>query len=296
VALTKAEIRIVQANMLGAVLSNLLLVSVPMPIWNRTLIQPQGLGCSFIVGGCVQDCYFNGSAAQTMSFLMVVASVSLIIPTALNLAFDNKGTIDSTSDILILSRGTSIILLTLYVLYLYFQLETHSKFFEQTKSNVQPKDAGARRGEKEQALSPKAAVAALLVITVAIAVCADYLVGTVDDLVQTLHINKNFIGLIILPIVGNAAEQVTAVAAAAKGKADLALGVAIGSSMQIALFVTPSLVVLGWIINQPMSLCFEPFDAIVFFLSVLVVCGLISDGESNYLEGSMLVGTYAAFS
>jgi len=281
--------------MLGAVLSNLLLVSASIHIRNMTLIRPQGLGCSFIAGGYAQDCYFNSTAAQTMSSLMVVASVSLVIPAALSMAFDKKGTVDPLNDILILSRGTSIILLILYMLYLYFQLETHSRFFEQINENDQPKDTDARKVEK-RALSPKAAVAALFVITLAIAVCADYLVSTVDDLVETLHINRNFIGLIILPIVGNAAEQVTAITAAAKGKADLALGVALGSSMQIALFVTPSLVILGWIINQPMNLCFESFDAVVFFLSVLVVCGLIPDGESNYLEGSMMVGTYAPLS
>jgi Ca2+:H+ antiporter len=100
--------------------------------------------------------------------------------------------------------------------------------------------------------------------------------------------------LIILPIVANAAEQVTAVVAAAKDKMDLALGVAIGGSLHIALFITPSLVILGWIIGQPMSLSFDTFDAVVFFLSVLVVTGLVSDGESNYLEGAMLVGTYVA--
>jgi Ca2+:H+ antiporter len=256
----------------------------------------QGLGCSFIAGGYSQDCYFNSTAAQTMSSLMVVASVSLVIPAALNMAFDKKGAADPLNDILILSRGTSIILLILYMLYLYFQLETHSRFFEQTNANDEPKDTDVRKEEKEYVLSPKAAVVALFVITLAIAVCADYLVSTVDDLVQTLHINRNFIGLIILPIVGNAAEQASAITAAAKGKADLALGVALGSSMQIALFVTPSLVILGWIINQPMNLCFESFDAVVFFLSVLVVCGLVPDGESNYLEGSMMVGTYVSLS
>jgi Ca2+:H+ antiporter len=226
-----------------------------------------------------------------MGSLMVVASTSLIIPAALNMAFDNKGT--TSNGILILSRGTSIVLLILYVLYLYFQFQTHSRLFEQADANVQPEHTDARREKQEYALPPQAALAALLAITISIAVCAEYLVGTIDDLAHTLHINKTFIGMIILPVVGNAAEQVTAVVAAAKDKLDLALGVALGSSLQIALFVTPSLVVLGWIINQPMSLCFEPFDAVVFFLSVLVVNGLVSDGESNYLEGAMLVGTYA---
>ncbi|KAL2037108.1 hypothetical protein N7G274_010104 [Stereocaulon virgatum] len=277
VALTRGEIRIVQANMLGAILSNLLL----------------GLGSCFLVGGFRRDCRFNATAAQTMGSLMVVASMSLVIPAALNMAFDHTTMTRSPNDILVLSRGTSIVLLILYVTWLYFQFQTHSRLFEQTNANVDSGHADARKGKQDDALSPQAAGIALLTTTIMIAVCAEYLVSTIDGLVHTLGINKIFVGLIILPLVGNAPEQVTAVAAAAKNEVDLALGVALGSSLQIALFVTPFLVVVGWIINQPMSLCFEPFDAVVFFLSVLVVNSLIADGETNYLEGAMLVGTYA---
>ena len=227
-----------------------------------------------------------------MGSLMVVASMSLVIPAALNMAFDHTTMTRSPNDILVLSRGTSIVLLTLYVTYLYFQFNTHAKLFEQTKEEIDPGCANAAAKGKEENLSPQAAITSLFATTIIIAICAEYLVGTIDGLVHALGINKIFVGLIILPIVGNAPEQVTAVAAAAKNEVDLALGVALGSSLQIALFVTPALVVVGWIINQPMSLCFEPFDAVVFFLSVLVVNSLVADGESNYLEGAMLVGTY----
>ncbi len=103
------------------------------------------------------------------------------------------------------------------------------------------------------------------------AVCAEYLVDSIDALVESAHISKTFIGLVLLPIVGNAAEHVTAVVVALKDKMDLAMGVAIGSSMQIALLVTPFLVILGWIIDVPMSLHFETFETMVFFLSVLTV-------------------------
>ena len=231
-----------------------------------------------------------------MGSLMVVASMSLVIPAALNMAFDHTTMTRSPNDILVLSRGTSIVLLTLYVTYLYFQFNTHANLFEQTKDDIDPGCANAPARGKEENLSPQAAIISLFATTITIAICAEYLVGTIDGLVHALGINKIFVGLIILPIVGNAPEQVTAVAAAAKNKVDLALGVALGSSLQIALFVTPALVVVGWIVNQPMSLCFEPFDAVVFFLSVLVVNSLVADGESNYLEGAMLVGTYVTHS
>jgi len=190
-------------------------------------------------------------------------------------------------NILILSHGTAIIMLILYVLYLFFQLKTHSYIFDE-------EDQGDDGDEPEEAqiLSPWAAGIALVVVTVMVAVCAEYLVDSIDAIVQTAHISKTFIGLILLPIVGNAAEHVTAVVVSLKNKMDLAIGVAIGSSLQIALGVTPFLVILGWIIGQPMTLHFETFETVVFFLSVLVVNYLIQDGKSNYLEGAMLVGTY----
>ncbi|KAF8249952.1 Calcium/proton exchanger [Wilcoxina mikolae CBS 423.85] len=276
VALIRGEIRIVQASMLGAILSNILL----------------GLGCSIIAGGYGRDCHFNATAASTMSSLMAMASASLIIPAALQVAFDSNETGDSLNSILVLSRGTSIVLFTLYIMYLYFQLKTHTRLFEQNKTDFQQDKVDVQREDEKRVLSPPVAVLTLFAISIAIAVCAEYLVGTIDDIVRTLHVNKTFISLILLPSVGNAAEHITAIVAASKDKMDLAINVAIGSSIQIALLVTPSLVLLGWIIDQPMSLYFEPFDTVVFFLSLLVVSMLIQDGESNYFEGAMIVGMY----
>jgi Ca2+:H+ antiporter len=123
-----------------------------------------------------------------------------------------------------------------------------------------------------------------------IAICGEYIVDSIDEVVETLHINKTFISLILLPLLVNASEYVSAIHAAYKGKMDLSIEVAIGGSLQIALFVIPALVIVGWIIKQPMNLAFEPFGAVVFFLSVIVVEGLVADGNSNYLEGAMLVG------
>lgn len=190
---------------------------------------------------------------------------------------------DSESNILILSHGTAIILLILYVMYLVFQLRTHAVLFD-GESQAVSEDHVA----EEPQMSPWAAAAVLIVVTIAVAVCAEYLVDSIDALTETVHISKTFVGLILLPIVGNAAEHVTAIVVAVKDKMDLAMGVAIGSSMQIALLVTPFLVILGWIMGKPMTLHFETFETVVFFLSVLVVTYVIQDGKSNYLEGSMV--------
>jgi Ca2+:H+ antiporter len=210
-------------------------------------------------------------------------SASLIIPAALSAALtDSK--VNSKLTILELSRGTSIILLILYVLYLFFQLKTHSQIFDEEQQDSDDP-------EEPRILSPISAGVALLLVTLLVAVCAEYLVDSIESVVESTGMSRTFIGLILLPIVGNAAEHVTACIVAAKGKMDLAIGVAIGSSLQIALFVTPSLVILGWIIGQDMSLKFQGFETVVFFISVLVVNYLIQDGKSNYLEGAMCIGT-----
>ncbi|KAL9080691.1 MAG: hypothetical protein Q9157_000578 [Trypethelium eluteriae] len=270
-ALTQGQIRIVQSSMLGSILSNILLV----------------LGCCFIAGGVTRsEQNFNSTVASTMSSLMAVASASLIIPATLYAALSTSKS-SSQENILILSHGTAIILLLLYILYLFFQLKTHSHLFDEE----QQQDGGDNQKEPE-ILSPVAAGVALVVVTIMVAVCADYLVDSIDSIVEESGVSKTFIGLVLLPIVGNAAEHVTACVVAYKDKMDLAIGVAIGSSMQIALFVTPFLVILGWIIDKPMTLHFQTFETVVFFLSVLVVNYLIQDGKSNYLEGSMCLGTY----
>lgn len=258
VALKQNQIRIVQSSMLGSILSNILLV----------------LGCCFFFGGLryhVQE--FNETVASTMSSLMAVASASLVIPATLyavmksDTVTDGK---DSNANILVLSHGTAIILLVLYVMYLYFQLKSHKKLFDDEEEQHGDGE-GDSEEEEEQILSPWAAGVALVVVTVMVAVCAEFLVDSIDSIVETMHISKTFIGLIILPIVGNAAEHVTAVVVSMKNKMNLAIGVAIGSSMQIALLVTPSLVILGWIMGRDMTLNFETFETVVFFLSVLVV-------------------------
>ena len=255
--------------MLGSILSNILLV----------------LGCCFLAGGIkYKEQAFNSTVASTMSSLLIVATSSLIIPATLYAAM---GRSDAREDnIMILSHGTAIIMLFLYISYLFFQLKTHTELFDDAESQEAEGEDGATL------LGPWAAGAVLVVITLLVAICAEYLVDSIDSIVEEAHISKTFIGLILIPIVGNAAEHVTAVIVAWKNKMDLAIGVAIGSSLQIALFVTPFLVVLGWIMDRDMTLHFETFETVAFFLASLVVVLLIQDGKSNYLEGLLCLGMY----
>ncbi len=256
--------------MLGSILSNILLV----------------LGCCFIAGGIrYHEQSFNSTVASTMSSLMAVASASLIIPATLYAALAKTKGVSSEDNILVLSHGTAIILLLVYVMYLFFQLKTHADLFD-------AEDQEEGTPQEAEILGPWAAGAALVLVTVVVAICAEFLVDSIDSIVESAHISKTFIGLILIPIVGNAAEHVTAVVVAYKNKMDLAIGVAIGSSLQIALFVTPFLVVLGWAMDRKMTLHFETFETVAFFLSSLVVTLLIQDGKSNYLEGGLCIGMY----
>ncbi|OAA51791.1 calcium/proton exchanger [Metarhizium rileyi] len=277
VALRDGQIEIVQSSMLGSILSNLLLV----------------MGMCFLFGGLVhrgsngagREQSFSAAVAQTTCSLMTLSSASLVIPAALYAVMAQSGSPEKNTSILILSRGTAIILLLLYAMYLVFQLRTHSNLFDE---EMQEED----QLEEASSIGPIAAAIVLVVVTVLVAVCAEYLVGSIDDIVESANISKAFIGLILIPIVGNAAEHVTAVVVALRDKMDLAMAVAIGSSIQIALGVTPFLVIVGWIIGQPMSLHFETFETVAFAVSVLVVTYTVQDGKSNYLEGAMLLGLY----
>ena len=277
--------------MLGSILSNILLV----------------MGCCFIAGGYnrVQQKLPNQTVAQTMASLMALSVLSLLIPAAYNAGYPGE-----FEHILDLSRGASVVLLAIYGLYLF----SSSTPMPTTLSNktlrpwmlrlLQPSYTGlpgedgdvAVEEIHESTLSTGEALVLLTLVTVAVSYCADYLVDSIDDIVSETGVSKTFIGLILIPIVGNAAEHVTAVVVAMKDKMDLAVGVAIGSSMQIALFLTPFLVILGWIVGQPMSLLFSTFETCVLFVSVMILTYIVADGESNWLEGCMLIGTYIIIS
>jgi Ca2+:H+ antiporter len=289
IALRENQIRIVQASMLGSMLSNLLLV----------------LGCCFVAGGITRvQQTFNQTAAQTMSSLMALAVVGLLLPAAFHATTqptDNFGEppqfpVPGSSDesILALSRGVAIIFFSVYILYLVFQLRTHKSLFESENHEIIDDEiiTGNNDDEPVYHLSTWAALGVLFISTILVSFCADYLVGSIDDVVSSSGLSKTFIGLIVIPIVGNAAEHVTAIVVAMKNKMDLAVGVAIGSSLQIALFVTPSMVLYGWIIDVPMSLYFSTFETVIAFASVFITTLVILDGESNWLEGVMLLSTY----
>ncbi|KAI0664729.1 Sodium/calcium exchanger protein-domain-containing protein [Cubamyces menziesii] len=296
-ALLQGELRIVQTSLLGSILSNLLLV----------------LGCSFLAGGTkYSESNFQVTAAQASSSLMTLTCITLVIPAAYHSAKSHSGGLEggangtsiaplinaldprgelgldnldagSLHGLKIISRGTAILLLIVYIAYLFFQLKTHSYLYTPT---VQADD------DEEPEMNIWAAGSALLIVTVVTSFCADYLVASIEETANRYSIPKPFIGLILLPIVANAAEHVTSVWMALKNKMELTIGICVGSSIQIAAFVVPLLVIVGWITHHDLTLFFADFETIVLFVSVLLVNFLIQDGKSNYMEGLMLLTLY----
>mmetsp|Transcript_23227 Transcript_23227/g.37153 ORF Transcript_23227/g.37153 Transcript_23227/m.37153 type:complete len:430 (-) Transcript_23227:24-1313(-) len=251
---------VVQGSLLGSILSNLLLV----------------LGMAFFAAGCItSEPAFNASGASANTSCLVLASIALAMPTIYNNLPDATG-----EDVLQISRISSIVLAIIYLLFLFFQLKTHAHLFA---------DEG---DEEETDLSAFSSLMVLFGATCAVAVCSEYLVDSIEGVTEDYGMPKAFIGVILLPIVGNAAEHTTAVTVAMKGKMDLSLGVAVGSSTQIALFVVPFAVLIGWYFDVEMTLDFRSFDATVLLLSVFLASSVLHDGHANWLEGAMLIGTY----
>jgi Ca2+:H+ antiporter len=254
------------------------------------------------------------TAAQNYASLLALSCLSLLIPAAFWMTLDDHE--KASEAVLQLSHISAIFLLVIYLLFLYFQLHTHAHLYESVheeagvdnrRSALTPhhddvSDDGQSTQHKEQeeeedteypTLTLSFSLIALVLVTILVSFHADMLVSSIESITKGGSLSDTFIGLILLPIVGNAAEHMTAVTTAMKNKMDLAIGVALGSSMQIALLVTPLLVIIGWAIGQPMTLFFHGFETVVMFVSVLITNYLIMDGKSNWLEGAMLLGAYA---
>jgi len=328
IALTQCKLSIVQSSLVGAILSNILLV----------------LGMCFFAGGTrFSEQGFLASAANLNSSLLILSVIAVLIPAVFHVAVsansasgtnstNSANSTDSANstqtggallpgpegtDILRMSRGVAVILLAIYASYLVFQLWSHAHLYDEHAPDTgfhstkypekQRKDENgniinnaddpeAQDEEEEEVEQPQISVAAsiilLAIVTVLVAVTAEWLVDSIDGVTAGGKISQQWVGLILLPIVGNAAEHVTAVTVSVKDKLTLSLGVAVGSSIQIALFVIPFITILAWIMGKPLTLLFDPFQSVVLFLAVLTVNYCVQDGKSNWLEGMILMCLY----
>jgi len=265
-ALKGGLLRVVQLSLLGSILSNMLLV----------------LGCAFFAGGMYhKNQTFNKTGVAMNSALLLLAVISLSVPAVLH---STHTELHGTTSELSLSRFTSVLLLGVYCTFLYFQLITHRNLYE---------DGEAEDDEEEETTQTFwGCIFWLAVITVFISFLSDYLVDAIEGAAEGLGIPVAFISVIILPIVGNAAEHASAVIFAIKNKMDISLGVAIGSSTQIALLVIPFCILLGWAMGQPLDLNLHVFETTTFILTVITVSFVVQDGQANWLKGLTLILAY----
>merc|ERR1712194_832932 len=221
--------------------------------------------------------------ARVQSSMLLLAVLALAVPTMVSMTEDShEDNKQGQNKCLYISRVSAVILAGSYVLYLVFQLYTHTEYFR----------AESNEEEEEICMSGCTAMIVLAATTLIVAFLSEGLVGSVEGLTEGLGISRSFIGVVLLPIVGNAAEHFTAVTVAVKDKMDLALGVALGSSTQIALFVVPFTVLTGWAIDVPMDLNFKPVATGVLLVTVIIVSVVTGDGQSNWLEGALLLMGY----
>lgn len=254
-ALLANDFLVVQSSLIGSVFSNLLLV----------------LGMCFFFGGInYPEQKFTSQGAVAFIAMLGISSLTLLMP-----QFFGK---DEVEDLLI-SRIGAVLLIVLYLQLLYFQLSSHAHLFEGEADTV--------------ALIPFSwALIGMVVITAMVTILSEWLVVSIDGFCVQFGLSHAFVGVIVLPVVGNAVEHISAVSVAMKNKMDLALGVALGSSVQIAVFVLPMVVVIGWCTGRDMSLRFPSMQIYLYLLSIFIVSLILSNQRSNWLEGSMLVSTY----
>jgi len=264
-ALRSGQVAVVKASITGAVLGNVLLV----------------LGAAVLAGGLRREKQtFNATAALSGSSMMYLALTALIVPDILHLA---QG--DAALPLMRpLSIAISVILLAIYALSLLFQLRTHAHIY-----------AGEGQGTEEELppWSVRRAVVVLLGSTLGVVVVAEFLVHALEAAIDSFGFTHTFVGVIVIAIVGNAAEHSTAVLMAIKNKIDLAFNIAFESSKQIALLVAPVLVLLAIPFGQTLTLEFTHMEVVSIALSVGAATLVALDGHSNWLEGVMLVGVYA---
>jgi Ca2+:H+ antiporter len=263
VALRAGLVSLVKASITGSILGNLLLI----------------LGLAFVVGGTRRsELRFNRTSAGMSAGMLTLAVVALVLPALFHSVHPEAAARLSE---LHMSEAVALILLITYGFSLLFSLRTHRRLLS---SESAPTEGPA--------WSVKKATLILALATVGVAIESELLVHAVNEAGHTLGLTEAFLGLIIIPIIGNAAEHATAVVVAGKGKMDLALQIALGSSTQIALLVAPLLVFCGLLMGQNMDLVFTPFEVMALGLATIVTAIITLDGESHWFEGVQLLAVY----
>ena len=256
------EIQIVKASLTGSILGNLLLV----------------LGMSLFVGGLRHDRQrFNSQTASVHTSSMILAVAGFLMPALFVLSSGQ----DTLLEREVVSGVVAAILILLYAAVLLFTFVTHQHLFQVPRSDEEP------------TWSVRWSIGVLLVSTALVALESELLVRSLEPALEDLGLSRLFVGLILVPIIGNAAEHSSAVMFALRDQVDVTIEITTGSSLQIALFVAPALVFISLIAGHPMDFVFTPFEVGAVAMSAILVAVISRDGESNWLEGAQLMATYA---
>jgi Ca2+:H+ antiporter len=189
------------------------------------------------------------------------------------------------------SRFCAVLLLFAYACYLVFQLKTHTQLFEEQKGDEEA--GGEEQDEEVPRMTTAGAMLSMGAISVVVALASAHITGCIEGVADELNLSHAFLAMIVLPIAGNACEHMTAVIVAMRNKMDLAVGVAVGSSLQIALLALPLCIVVGWATGRPMGLALDPFSALALTASVIHASIITSDAISHWLQGVVLCAVYA---
>ncbi|KAL5076146.1 hypothetical protein RYX36_015130 [Vicia faba] len=274
-ALKSGLIRLVQQSLLGSILSNLLLV----------------LGCALFAGGLVfhkKEQVFNHADTSVDFGLLLMAVMGLLFPAVLHAT---QTELEYGKSQLSLSRFTSCIMLVAYASYIVFQLKSQ-KNLELPVYEDKGFDEDTSNDAEAPAISMWESMIWISILTGGISILSEYLVKTIEGASKEFQMPVSFLSVILLPVVGNAAEHVGSVMFAVKDKLDISLAVAVGSSIQISMFMIPFCVVVGWMIGCPMDLNFQPFETTSLFMSVIIVNFMLQNGSSNYFKGIVLILCY----
>lgn len=272
-ALSQNKIEVLKYSLLGSVLSNLLLV----------------LGTSLFCGGLAnlkKEQKYDRKQADVNSLLLLFALLCHLLPLMFRYALGPTDQMATST--LQLSRASSVMMLIAYLGYLVFQLWTHRQLFEAQEGS----DDNDVASEEEAVIGFWSGFIWLVGMTLLIALLSEYVVGTIEAASDSWGISVSFISIILLPIVGNAAEHAGAIIFAFKNKLDISLGVALGSASQIALFVVPLCVVVAWIMGVEMNLDFNLLETGSLALAIIVTAFTLQDGTSHYMKGLVLIFCY----
>jgi len=265
-AIREGLLDLVKASITGSILGNILLV----------------LGMSMVVGGIrngVQS--FNRQQATNNAVLLSLAVVALVIPSLFSQSIGPEGSVK----VEVLSLGVAAVMIVLYVLGLIFSYRL--------ADSPLTAPLGEAGKVSKHTWPLRTAIVVLALSTIGVAYLSELLVGSVDPVVSKLGISEFFLGIVLIPLIGNVAEHLVAVQVAADNKMDLSVEISLASSLQIALFVAPVLVFVSLLMGNPLTLIFNRFELIALIAGVLIAAVVSADGESNWLEGVELLAVYA---